>query len=350
MKRPTYSQIAAACQVSSSTVSRALNNHRSIPPATRKRIRSIAVAMGWRPNPLASAYMAHLRSTHPPSFKAVLALVVDHPMPAGIASLPRHLQRIHQGFQRRAAESGYSTQVFSLREPDMTPLVLDRTMFYRNIPGFAVTGLQQPGKALEGLNWERCAAIAMGYSMTSPQLHRVATNVMHGFKLVIDKAFELGYRHVGVAVSREYDQRTGHGVSFPLAYTRENCPPGYKVDSLIYDQPYDQAIPAIAQWLEAHKPDLAVGTAVFEAIRRLGWRIPRDIGFATFDHSPDFADHAGLDQQYEMSGRIAADVLIGQVTQNRRGIPKQPVEHLVKGRWIDGPSAPRRVRRVAKSV
>jgi LacI family transcriptional regulator len=306
--------------------------------------------MGWRPNPLASAYMAHLRSTHPPSFKAVLGLVVDHPIPAGVESLPIHMQRIHQGFQRRAAESGYSTQVFSLRDDGLTPVVLDRTMFYRNIPGFAVTGLQHPGKTLEGLNWSRYAAVAMGYSLTHPPLHRVATNVMHGFKLVIDKAFDLGYRHIGIAVSREYDERTSHGVSFPVAYTRENCPPGHKIDSLIYDLPFEESIGVVAKWLDTHRPQLAIGTAVFEAIKQLGWRIPRDIGFATFDHSPEYANHAGLDQQYEASGRIAADVLIGQVTQNRRGIPKQPVEHLVKGRWVDGPSAPRRARRAARQA
>jgi LacI family transcriptional regulator len=342
VKRPTYAQISKACGVNSSTVSRALNNHRSIPAATRRRIVAVARKMGWEPNPLAAAYMAHLRSTHPPSFKAVLGLVIDHPMPQGLQSIPLHLRRIHQGFERRAAEAGYSTQVFSLQDPEMNPTALDRTMFYRNIPGFAVTGLSRPGKVLSGLDWSRYAAVAMGYSLTRPLLHRVATNVMHGFKLVIEQVFGLGYRHVAVAVPREYDERTGHGVMFPVAYMRENCPPGHRLQSLVYDGDIAAAVPQIAAWLEAHRPQLAIGVGVFEAIRLLGWRIPQDIGFATFDRSPEYPDHAGLDQHYEVSGRIAADVVIAQVTQNRRGIPREPVEHLVKGRWLDGPSAPRR--------
>jgi LacI family transcriptional regulator len=342
VKTPTYSQIAAACGVSSSTVSRALNNHRSIPEATRNRIRSIARKMGWQPNPLASAYMAHLRSTHPPSFKAALGVAVDYPMPTGLEDLPSHIRRICHGIEERARESGYVVQVFSLQDPDMTPALLDRTMFNRNIPGFAITGLSEPGKVLEGINWSRYASVAMGFSMPSPSLHRVATNVSHGFKLVIDKAFELGYRRLGVAVAQDYDRRTNHGVLFPLSYTQQRLGAGQSLESLVYEGSGPEVIPVIARWLEAYRPDIVVGTWVADAIASLGWRVPEDVALLTFDRSPEYPNHAGLDQRYEATGRLAADVLISEITHNRRGIPADPVEHTVRGVWVDGPSAPRK--------
>jgi LacI family transcriptional regulator len=207
--RPTYARIAARCGVNSSTVSRALNNHRSIPETTRRRIRAIAESMGWSPNPLASAYMAHLRATHPPSFKASLGVVVDFPMPRGVEDLPGHVRRIFRGAESRAAEYGYRVHAFSLRQEEMTPAKLDRTLFNRNVPGFIITGLRQPGRMLKGLNWDRYATVATGFSLTQPQVHRVVTDVMHGFGLVIDEAFALGYRRIWVAVSDEYDRRTG---------------------------------------------------------------------------------------------------------------------------------------------
>lgn len=342
MKTPTYSEIAKACGVSSSTVSRALNNHRSIPESTRDRIRDIARKMGWRPNPLASAYMAHLRSTHPPSFKATIGVIVDHPMPGGLTDLPLHIQRIYTGIERRAREYGYVVHPVSLRDPEMTPALVDRIMFNRNIPGIILTGLSEPGNAPEGINWDRYALVAMGFSMHKPVLHRVATNVSHGFKLVIDKAFELGYRRLGVAVSREYDERTNHGVLFPVAYTQQRLAEGQALESLVYEGSGPEAIPQIAQWLERYRPDVVVGTWVAEAIQSLGWRIPEDIALLTFDRSPEFPTHAGLDQRYEASGELGADVLIKEITHNRRGIPSDPVEHTIRGTWIDGPSAPPR--------
>ncbi len=340
--RPTYKKIASACGVNSSTVSRALNNHRSIPEATRKRIRSIAERMGWQPNPLASAYMAHLRSTHPPSFKASLAVVVDFPMPGGIDDLPGHVRRIYQGTERRAAEYGYRVHPFCLCEPDMTPARLDRTLFNRNIPGMIITGMSTPGKRLDPINWSRYAVVATGYSLLTPRLHRVANNVMHGFKLVIDKAFSMGYRRVGVAVSRSYDERTNHGVLFPASYIRTQLRPGQALETFIYDDHGPDAVPIVAEWLERVRPELAIGTYMLEAIQSLGWRIPEDIAFATFDVSQEYPDHAGLDQRHETIGRVAADVLINEITHNHRGIPRDPVEHTILGHWVDGQTAPSR--------
>lgn len=343
--RPTYARIAARCGVNSSTVSRALNNHRSIPEATRKRIIGIAESMGWRPNPLASAYMAHLRATHPPSFKASLGIVVDYPMPRGIEDLPGHVRRIFAGAEARAAEYGYRVHAFSLEQEEMTPAKLDRTLFNRNIPGFIVTGLRQPGRMLKGLNWNRYATVATGFSMTKPQVHRVVTDVMHGFSLVIEQAFAMGYRRIGVAVSEEYDRRTNHGVMFPVSYMREHLARGQSLESIVFRQSDERAIPLVARWLEEHKPELVIGNFVWEAIESLGWRVPQDIAFATFDRSTEYANHAGLDQRHEVIGRVAADVLITEITHNRRGVPVDPVQHAIKGQWVDGPSAPKRSMR-----
>lgn len=263
-------------------------------------------------------------------------------MAHGVDDLPLHVQRIYRGAEARAIESGYHTRAFSLQEPDMTPALLDRMLFHRNVPGFVITGLNLSGKVLRGLNWSRYAMVATGFSLATPQLHRVTTNVMHGFKLVIDKAFELGYRRIGIAISQEYDQRTNHGVLFPVSYIRERLNPGLSLEAFVYTQTGSDAIEPVARWLENTRPEVAIGTWVYEAIQLLGWKIPRDIALVTFDRSPEFPDHAGLDQRYEIIGRVAADVLISEITHNRRGIPSDPVEHAIHGHWYDGSTAPPR--------
>lgn len=342
MKCPTYKEIALACDVNVSTVSRALNNQSSIPPSTTARIRSIAERMGWRPNPFASAYMAHLRSTHPPSFQATLGIILDRPLPLSYKVDNTNLGSMIAGFKRRALEYGYETDLFSLLDPGLAGPRLDKALSSRNIAGIVIGNLPEAGKAPFVINWSRYACVALGYTLTDPILHRVATDTGQGFHLVIAKAIELGYRHIGISVSRQYDARTNHALLRAARYWQgEHDRRHLKIDTLLYDEEEPKRNrETVASWLSRCRPDFAVGNWVYEAIADLGWRIPEDIAFASLDHSSVFPRHAGLDQDYATSGALAADIVIAEVSHNRRGIPPVPVEHLFQGHWVDGPTAP----------
>jgi LacI family transcriptional regulator len=180
----------------------------------------------------------------------------------------------------------------------------------------------------------------IGYSMRQPHLHRVAMNTAHGFRLVLDKAFALGYRRIAVAASTEYDKRTNHGLMMPAYHAKLNLRRGQSMEILNVADIGESGVAEIARWLRRVKPEFVVGPGVYEAIQSLGWKIPGDIAFATFDRSPGFPEHGGLDQRHDMLGRLAADILVSEITQNRRGIPDDPVEHTIQGSWVNGASAP----------
>jgi LacI family transcriptional regulator len=287
--------------------------------------------------------MSHLRSTRPASFKAVLGAILDYPAPHGIADLPSHIRFRYEGFVRRAGEYGYQVEAFNLKDPSFASVQrLDRALFNRNIPGFVITGLSHPREMLQGMNLSRYAVVALGHSMLNPYIHRVAMNTTLGFKLVIDRAFALGYRRIGVASSVEYDRRTNHGLLMPASHAKLNLKRGTSVEILKVSETGDKEIASIARWLRQTKPEFAFGPGVYEAIQYLGWNMPGDIAFATFDRSPGFPEHAGLDQRHEALGRLAGDVLVSEITQNRRGIPSEPVEHTIQGCWVDSATAPPR--------
>jgi len=346
MKSPTCAEIGAACRVSAATVSRALNNHPGIPKATRERVLVAAKQLGWRPNPLASAFMAHLRSTRPSSFKALLGVLVDFPTQKGMEELPSHVAQSYAGFKKRAAAYGYGTKVFSLADPDVTPVSLGRTMAEWNIPGFVITSMSQPGKVLHGIKWSKYALVAIGYSMEAPSVHRVVRNVPMGVKMAIERAFAMGYQRIGVAVSEEYDLRTNHGVMFPVSYMKTQLKPGQSIDSFLYRGESDpKSMDAIAQWLARTKPELVMGMFGPDVFDRLGWSVPKDISKVTFDRSPGYPGHAGLELRYEALGALAADVLISEIVLNRRGIPPNPVEYTVACEWVNGSSAPSKLKK-----
>jgi DNA-binding LacI/PurR family transcriptional regulator len=99
----------------------------------------------------------------------------------------------------------------------------------------------------------------------------------------------------------------------------------------------------LSAWMKKFRPD-AVLTTTPEApvlLRELGYRIPRDVAVAST--SPyDIAVDAGIDQYPMAIGRIAAEMLIKQISLNERGEPNDPCRILVESRWQDGKSLPPR--------
>lgn len=341
MKSPTQREIAAAAGVNVSTVSRALSDAGSLPEATKRRIRGVARRLGWRPNPLAAAYMAHLRGTRDPAYKAVLGFLVDYPMRRGASGLPGHVQQHLLSARARAAFYGYRIDAISLREPPLTLRALDKMLYHRGIPGLLLSGFQQTGETMRDFNWRRYAAVALGLSLREPLLHRVTVNSHHGFELMISRAFELGYRRIGVIVSDIYDRRVDHGVLHPVMYARERLRPGQSIETLVLDSDERTEFPAIQQWLRDVRPDVVIGTDIaWGAIESMDWRIPEDIAFIAVDRSPKYPETAGFNQRHDIHGALAVDVLVGQLNNNLRGLPEYPMLHLVDGRWEDGDTAP----------
>lgn len=69
MNRPTITDIARMLQLNPSTVSRALNNHPDVSPATKTRVQELAQELGYAPNQLA----VNLRKRH----SGLIALLVS---------------------------------------------------------------------------------------------------------------------------------------------------------------------------------------------------------------------------------------------------------------------------------
>lgn len=82
-------------------------------------------------------------------------------------------------------------------------------------------------------------------------------------------------------------------------------------------------------------------SVVREQMEALGIRVPEQIAFANLDLN-DPTTEAGIDQNQAHVGRAAVDLLASLLIHNERGIPAHPHSTLVKGCWVDGPSAPRR--------
>lgn len=340
-RNPTTREIAAACGCNQSTVSHALRGHAKIPLATRKRVRAVAEKLGWRPNPLAAAYMAHLRTTRTPAFQASLGFLNTHPESGHINSLPLYMGRHFRGAQDRARELGYALEPIWLHEPHLTARRLASILRNRNITGLIVGGILKPSEILEKLDWKHYAAVALGFSLTKPQLHRVAVHTSHGFHLMLTKAVELGYRRIAVIVSEAYDERVDHGVLYPAYFLQKHLPKTHRILTHIFPAPNEEAVPGIQEWIIKNRPEIILGEEiVWQSLRRMKWRVPQDVAFINNDWSPEYPKNAGFNQHHELHGSVAVDMVVSALMQNERGLPSVPRLTLIEGEFAEGLAAP----------
>jgi hypothetical protein len=95
-------------------------------------------------------------------------------------------------------------------------------------------------------------------------------------------------------------------------------------------------------WLAETRPEV-----VLDAGNRFDWfqspALPEPVGYATLNWTADHPERAGIDQQAEVLGAAAIDLLVGQLLHNERGIPKHPKIVMTPGEWREGGTV-RRVR------
>lgn len=340
-KIPTTREIAAACGCSQPTVSRALADNPEIKQETRARIKEIARKLGWKPNPLASAYMAHLRSTRDVSYKATLAFLIPTKESPLVSRLPIHNQRHFNGAKARALELGYQIDTIWLHEPGLTARRLFRILQNRNIPGMIIPKIHGAPECLQGFDWRPFACSALGYSLMEPAFDRVATHTLHGFNMVFRKARELGYRHIGVVVAEEYAELVDHTILSAALYQKFRMEGECRVDLFTFPTCGNEHIPAVQEWLRAHRPQVVIGSIPLpEAIQAMKWRVPQDVAFMAADRAPEYPDTGGFNQVHEEHGALAVDLVVARLLHNERGVPRKPKLLLVEGRWEDGISVP----------
>lgn len=335
-KRPTIKDIAARVGVHHTTVSLALRNHRSIPKETRDRIRNAAEYLGYRQDPMLSALMRYRRSLRLPVEEPVVLWITNYPLRDGWRQ-PRLFSELFDGAAQRATQRGFRLEEFWLREEGMSVARADQIIRARGISALILAPQPHAGISLD-LSWDEFSAITIGYTLSSPRLHLVSNHHFSSMSLLAHKLTERGYRRIGLALPRIVDLRVNRGWLGGYLAHQADLPPESQLPPLLFDALSDSDL---ARWLKSNRPDAIIsaiseGEPVWNALLRLGIRIPTDLGYAlTSLHTADDG-RAGI---YENSGSIGAaamEQLTAQWQRNERGIPKIPNRILIDGTWMPG--------------
>lgn len=352
-KAPTMQQIADAAGVSRMAVSLALRNSPKISAPTRQRIREIAEQLGYRPNPLVSALMTQLRHGKEVVRPSTIAYLTAHAEEGGWRQ-PGPFIEFNNGARRRAEALGYTLEEWWLHKPGITPQRFCNILYTRNIHGLLVAPLP-PGGCDLPLDWPHFAAATIGYSV-SLGMHRASNDQYGSISCALRELTKLGYKRIGLAISAESDQRVKHYWSAGMLVQQQQIAPEDRVPSLLATGSFPGAF---VEWFKSHRPEavLSLSEKVLEVLRDLGANAPQDVGFAHLALSAGELEWAGVNQNSELVGAAAIDLIDAQLRLNERNLPRYPKTVLIPGEWVPGPTVrdlsaapPRRRTKAGRAV
>ena len=331
--RPTMQDVANHAGVTRATVSLALHNDPKLPETTRRRIHEIAAKLGYHPSPLYSVLMAQCRRANRTQNPLTLAYISSQHRPDGDSD-SRTLRRLHQGATTRAEQMGYRLEELVLDGSGMVSSRVNRILASQGLRGVLIAPFPKTGEQLT-LNWPWLASVSLGYTLTHPNLHRVAPHYMDGMMTLLTNLNNSGFHRIGLALSAEADRRTGQNWSAGLLTYQRHVPIADRCPMLVIET-WNQR--KFAHWFERHRPDVLVthDRSSAQWLIALGYRIPQDIGFVILDWNEEMAGIAGIDQCAEAVGAAGVDLLAHQIEQNEFGVPSNPQTVLIEGAWVTG--------------
>lgn len=336
--RPTMKAIAAEAGCSVMTVSLALRDHPKISETTRARVREVAARLGYRPNPMVSTLMTHIRSSRPTQYQANLAFLISR---RAFAQRWVH-EDIYAGVQRRADALGFLVDIFWLDEYGEYPGRLEKVLRSRNIQGVIIGPLWASG-GMEHFGWEEWCPAAIGYSLLSPRITRVSHHQFQGMELMLETLREKGYQRIGLVMDKWVDDKVGHAFTSCVAGFQLRLPPEDRVPLLYWEGAWDDEL--LSAWMTNHHPEVVIGhDGLLDHLGKLGYRVPEDVAFAHINLPTDFSKLvlSGINQNWQLVGEAVVDSVVAQIHRNERGIPEVPKTILVDGFWVEGETTPKR--------
>ena len=338
MNRPrvTLADIAAKAGVHVTTVSLALRNSPRLPAATRERIKKLADELGYAPDPMLQALVAYRGGAAARRSPPTLAYVTNWNTRMGWREVTAHPD-FFDGAAARAKELGYNLEHFWMREPGLTHGRLSRILHTRGINGVIIAShVREIDETLQ-FDWTRFAAVKIDYFPHNPQLPVVTNDQLQIIRLAMQKTIAKGYRRIGFVMDEGWDITVDHLYQAGFFWEQQALAPADRLPPYLIPNKE-----SLAAWLRRHRPDALIGKAEFvlPTLDALGLRIPRDVAFVDIFLDDLGGKTAGVIQNHTEVGRLAVELLAGQLQQHKYGVPAIPTTTYVEGTWLEGRSLP----------
>lgn len=283
---------------------------------------------------MVSALMTSLNQSRRPVDAVPLAAVYAHGE-QHVSTHPFH-RAIRDGMIRRAAELGYRLDTFHLTEKGATAKKISEILAARGIRGVVVPPLPVAAGHMN-IDWKGFSAIAIGYSMRRPKLHRVCPDQYAAILMALKNVTRLGYRRPGLLLNARSDVRTlrlwsSGFYGYEIRRGNQNMVPVLECDEVRESN--------LMLWFRRHQPDVIISSdlKVLRPLQQAGVKVPGDVGLVSLAGPDDEGKIAGTDQNAEILGAVAIEKLTELLYFNVTGIPEMPQVVQIPPTWCAGPS------------
>ena len=355
-RRVTLSDIAKKAEVHVTTVSLALRNHPRLPERTRSRIQKIAKELGYQPDPVLQALVAYrgkvMTRRNPPT----LAYLTNWSTRLGWERVTAHPE-FFAGAKAKASELGFTLEHFWMGEPGLTHTRMSKILQTRGITGLIIASHRRETDVALHFDWSAFSAIKIDYFPHEPELHNVTNDQCSIVRLAMSHARKLGYKRIGFAMDRGWDHSVdrlwtaGFLAEQSLQSPKEHVPlllfPDYEPVAVWMSETRDHIeapLEAFKKWYQRFKPDVIISKRSFvePCFEAMKLKIPQDVAFIDVFLEDFDGSTAGVRQNHETVGRLAIEILAGQLHYNKYGVPEIPTTTYVEGTWFDGTTCPDR--------
>jgi transcriptional regulator with XRE-family HTH domain len=323
----TLSDIARRLGISKMTVSRALRGERHVGAVMREKVRQVAEEMGYRPDPEIAKLMTHMRRTRAKAAPRTLAFVWAERDADEIAA-SSWSQQLVLGARRQAHRLGFELEEFYLKARGMTGWRLSGILEARGIPGFILSPLISRSRGHVSMAWEKFSSVVIGLGYARPALHRVHHHHFLGMMTALRRLRKQGHKRIGFYCGSTINERMFRAWSASFLAHHPLAKPGDLLALRESPSKHD-----FLAWVKAERPEVVVdgGHIIKDWLKTIPEaRRPRHV---TLGWRADHADVPGIDQQADVLGAAAVDLLVAQYQQNERGIPEAPRIVMTEGVW-----------------
>lgn len=336
---PNQRAIASELGLAQATVSRALQGSPLVNPETRELVREAAERLGYRPNPVVSTLMEHIRTGREVSSQGCIAILA----PASNKEewlWHEVFQHHYEGFQTQAALRGYRTECFHLEAPGVSAAQIDRVFHARGIRGVILSSVGSP-EIIRQMDWSRYATAKIGDSSPYPEVDSASSSHFQNLAKAFIETASRGYERIGLCLPRgPKGQKANSQWLASYLVQQYELPQAQQIPPFL-GAPRSAPLKEFRKWYDRWRPDalLCLWGEEWEWITAMGISTDDEMAFVCVNR-PTRSIFAGVEENNIIVGAMTCELVVNQLVHNEAGLPRHPRQIFVEGTWVDGKTLP----------
>ncbi len=332
--------IANALGISKVCVSLALRGAKNISEETKKRVFETAYKMGYKKDALLSNVMANIRSRKKKDdFCGTIALINANKDKDATIKYPI-FEKYISGIRAESKEIGYSLYEVWLHDKTLTPHKLSGIMKARGIRGGIILGHVSADSLPIGFSeiWRNFKFVSAGIKTNNPMVDFVSADKFLIARHAAEKAIEKGCKRLGLVLEKSVDDIVDGRFSGGFLRAQLALPEKERIPPFLEVAEAKENPKIFYAWMKKYKPDsiLSISTQTREWLESDSVTLPEDIGIICID-TPNYGhEWVGLDQNYELVGKMAvrrlSDLLNRSASSGSFGVTTATV---IAPKWTD---------------